>query len=193
MRIGGAVEGGDVEVGFNTAGLKVVGTIVTGAVVVGVNGAGGVVDGVVVSGATVVGVDEAGGDAGWVGGRVIAGAGVVSVVVGVVAGGAGMSVVTGVAVIGPPMAITGAMGLVVGAIEVMPEGVNESLGYAAQASTTALPSSVSEMLAEDSCWMVTVALVAVNPLMVAGVVGSDTVTPVLGTGVAMGTAKSNGP
>ena len=190
MRIGGAVEGGDVDVGFAVAGPDVVGTSVTGAVVGGVDGAGAVVGGVVVSAAAVVGMDGA---AGVVGGMVVAGAAVMGVVVGAVAGGVGMTVVTGVAVIDPPMAITGAMGLVVGAMEVMPEGVNESLGYAVQARSTELSASVSEMLAEDSCWMVTVALVAVNPLTVAGVVGSDTVTPVPGTGAAIGKSKSSGP
>jgi len=189
MRIGGVV---DVDVGFNPAGLKVVGTIVTGAVVVGGDGAGAA-GGVVVSGAVVVGGDGAGGAVVKVGGVIVAGGAVVDVAIGVVAGGVGMSVVTGVAVIEPPMAITGAIGLVVGAREVMPEGVTELLGYAVQASATALPPSVSEMLAADSCWIVTVALVAMNPLMVAGLAGSDTATPVSGTGATMGTAKSRGP
>ena len=91
------------------------------------------------------------------------------------------------------LAITGAIGLAVGIVVVMPEGVTESLGYAVQVSTRALPATVSDRLAEESRSIVIGPDVAVNPPMVAGVEGSDNVTPALGTGLGMGTLKSSGP
>jgi hypothetical protein len=50
----------------------------------------------------------------------------------------------------PAIAITGAMGLAVGVEVVMPEGVNESFGYAVQLSATTLPATVNVRSAVES-------------------------------------------
>ena len=56
-----------------------------------------------------------------------------------------------------------------------------------------MPATVSERLAEESSWMVMSPLVAVNPEIVAGVEGSDRLTPAAGTGLGIGTLKESGP
>ncbi|MDR3649522.1 MAG: hypothetical protein P4L20_10560 [Acidimicrobiales bacterium] len=93
----------------------------------------------------------------------------------------------------PATAITGAIGLAEGVEVVMPDGVNESFGYAVQLSASAFPATVSDRSAVESSWIVTDPLVAVNPETVAGVEGSDRLTPAAGTGLGMGTLKSSGP
>ena len=62
-----------------------------------------------------------------------------------------------------------------------------------QVSARALPATVSDRLAEASSWMVMAPEVAVKPLTVAGVEGSDSDTPASGTGLGMGTLKLSGP
>jgi hypothetical protein len=89
--------------------------------------------------------------------------------------------------------MTGAMGLAEGVVVVMPEGVTELLGYAWQVSARVLPATISDRLAAESCWMVMLPLVAVNPLTVAGVSGSDSDTPEAGIGLGKGTLKLSGP
>jgi len=93
----------------------------------------------------------------------------------------------------PPTAITGAMGLAEGVVVVMPEGVTVLLGYAVHVSDRGAPDTVSVRLADESSWTMTWLLVAVNPLTVAAVEGSDRVTPSAGTGLGMGTLKLSGP
>ena len=110
-------------------------------------------------------------------------------------------VVVGPVVVGPvvvveapeALAITGEMGLFGGIEVVMPEGVTESLGYAVHVNNSALPATVRERLAEESCSIVIGPEVAVNPPMVAGVDGRDNDTPASGTGLGMGTLKLSGP
>ena len=55
------------------------------------------------------------------------------------------------------------------------------------------PDTMSVRLARESSWIVTWLLVAVNPLTVAAVDGSDSATPSAGTGLGMGTLKLSGP
>ncbi len=62
-----------------------------------------------------------------------------------------------------------------------------------QVRARALPATVSDRLAEASSWMVMAPEVAVKPLTVAAVDGSDSDTPASGTGLGMGTLKSSGP
>ena len=62
-----------------------------------------------------------------------------------------------------------------------------------QVSARALPDTVSEILAEESSWMVMFGLVAVKPEIVAGVEGSARGTPAVGTGLGMVTLKLRGP
>jgi len=62
-----------------------------------------------------------------------------------------------------------------------------------QVSVNGLPEIVRVKLAEESSLIVTGPPVALNPLTVAGAVGSESVTPAAGTGLGMGTLKSSGP
>jgi hypothetical protein len=214
----GPVNASELEDAVLTAGA-VVGTetaVVATAVVVGDDVVGGglvvvapgdvVVVGVVVGavvGATVVvappvvvvgpaaGVVTIGVVVGDVGVVVVEVVGVVEVEVDVVVG-----MTTVVPVVGgdaAATAITGAMALAVGVETVMPDGVTESLGYAVQVSDKLLPATESVRLAEESSSIVTAPVVAVNPVTVAGVDGSDRDTPASGMGLGKGTLKSRGP
>jgi hypothetical protein len=59
----------------------------------------------------------------------------------------------------------------------------------------ALPATVRLRLAEESSWMVMapLVLVSVKPEIVAGVLGSDRLTPESGMGLGRGTLKLSGP
>ncbi len=93
----------------------------------------------------------------------------------------------------PATAMTGAMAGTVGVEVVTPEGTTELLGYDWHVKVKALPATVSESPALESCWMVMSGLVAVNPDTVEGVSGSDNGTPSSGTGLGIVTLKLNGP
>ena len=60
-------------------------------------------------------------------------------------------------------------------------------------SAIALPPTVSDRAELESSWIVTLLLVAVNPLTVEGVDGSSRGTPADGTGDGMVTLKLKGP
>ncbi len=62
-----------------------------------------------------------------------------------------------------------------------------------QVSDNGAPEIMRVRLAEESSWMVIWELVAVNPLTVAAVDGSDRATPESGTGLGMGTLKLSWP
>ena len=62
-----------------------------------------------------------------------------------------------------------------------------------QVSDRALPATVSDRLAAESSWMVMPVLVAVNPEIVAGVLGRVSGTPSVGMGLGKGTLKFSGP
>jgi len=62
-----------------------------------------------------------------------------------------------------------------------------------QVRARALPATVSDRLAEASSSMVMGPLVAVKPAIVAGVEGSDRLTPAAGIGLGTGTLKASGP
>jgi hypothetical protein len=93
----------------------------------------------------------------------------------------------------PDNAMIGEIELAVGAVEVMPDGVTESLGYAVQVSARGLPATVRLRLALASSEIAIGPPVAVNPLTVAGVEGSDKATPSSGTGLGIVTSKVSGP
>ena len=62
-----------------------------------------------------------------------------------------------------------------------------------QVRAKVLPATMSDKVAEVSSWIVIAPPVAVNPLMVAGVSGSDSESPESGIGLGKGTLKVSGP
>ena len=89
-------------------------------------------------------------------------------------------------------AITGAMGLPVGAVVEIPEGT-ELFGYDVQVSVNGEPPTSSVRLVEESSSTVICEPVAVKGPSVVGDDGTVSVTPASGTGVGMSTLKFSVP
>ena len=92
----------------------------------------------------------------------------------------------------PAVAITGAMGDPFGADLAIPLCAL-LFGYAWHVRLRVLPETSRESWAIASSWIVTSLLVAVKGPNVSGADGSERPSPLLGTGLGMGTSMSIGP